>query len=117
MLGCRIVPRIKKTVLIEPYYIFLGKSMRITRNEQSFQVDWQEVFDIGEENQVTFSLFVGSTAMYTDILEKHYVEYTHYTVGIPGYTVLTERVHEIYFTVKCIYPNGLFSTYSTSYKI
>ena len=101
------------------YYSFYipGKSMTITRTGQSFHLDWLEVFDIVKELPVTYSLIIGSQAMYTDILQKHHLTATHYNVDVPKTTIITENVNEIYFTITCSYSIGLSSTYRTSYKI
>ena len=91
--------------------------MKITRTGQSFHLDWHTVFDIVEELPVTFRLIIGSQAMYTDILEKQFLTTTQYDVEIPKSTVVTQSVTEIYFTLYCSYPTGLYSAYRTSYHM
>ena len=118
-LVCTFVVRKLQRQMAQMYNSFYipGKSMTITRTGQPFHLDWLKVFDVVKELPVTYSLIIGSQAMYTDILQKHYMTATHYNVDVPKTTIITENVNEIYFTITCSYSIGLSSTYRTSYKI
>ncbi|KAH3708717.1 hypothetical protein DPMN_068176 [Dreissena polymorpha] len=66
---------------------------------------------------IHYSLVVGSRDGFSDIADVSYTRDHVYDVIVPSSTLDSPNLNELYIKVTCTYSTGLFTTYSTSYKL
>lgn len=91
--------------------------MLVSRNHQSLSIDWKEVFDTQDFENVVFDVTVGSRLGYSDVIEYQRVKFKHCVIPIPEATTVSDNINEVFVIVTCMNSSGRSAQYETNYKM
>ncbi|XP_052220285.1 uncharacterized protein LOC127837360 isoform X3 [Dreissena polymorpha] len=80
-------------------------------------LNWENVFNRIPGVPVHYSLIIGSRDGFSDIADVNYTRNHVYDVIVPSSTLVSSNLNELYIKVSCTYSTGMYTTYSTSYKL
>ena len=98
-------------------WIFLGQPVAAVFEQGTLKLNWKDVFNTFHGVPHHYSLVVGSRDGFSDVAEVIYTRDHVYDVIVPSSTFVSPDLNEMYIKITCTYSTGLFSIYSTSYKL
>lgn len=91
--------------------------MLVSQIHQSLSMDWIEVFDIQDFEDIVFDVTVGSRRGYSDVIEYQRVKFKHCVIPIPEATTVSDKINEVFVVVTCMSSTGQSAQYETNYKM
>ena len=81
------------------------------------QLDWSGVVNLNKHANVSYILVIGTKNGYTDVIDNLHTTDTSFSFTIPGSTLVSPRIAEIFLELTCVYATGISTVYRTSYKL
>ncbi|KAH3708873.1 uncharacterized protein LOC127857111 [Dreissena polymorpha] len=104
------------TVASEPPALS-GQPATAVIRQGKLTLDWGNVFNTISGIPHQYSLVVGSRDGFSDIVDVSYTRYHLYDVIVPTSTLVSPDITELCVKITCTFNTGLFSIYSTTFKV
>ncbi|KAH3708854.1 hypothetical protein DPMN_068313 [Dreissena polymorpha] len=104
-------------IIVSEPPVLTGQPVSAVFKQGQLTLDWNNVFNIISGIPHHYSLVVGSRDGFSDVVDVSYTRDHLYDVSVPASTLVSSDLNELFVKITCTYNTGLFSIYSTTYKV